>query len=122
MKFGADQSLTVTTAPVGRAALVTVSGPVDMHTAPRLQDELRGALAAPSSGPVVVDLTAVTFLGSAGLAVLVDAQHEAGDRQRSLALVVDHFRPAVVRPLEAAGLAGLFKSYAVLDDALAGES
>lgn len=53
-----------------RANVVTVTGEVDMATAP----ELREAIAAAdlSGGRLVLDLSAVTFLDSAGVAVLFD--------------------------------------------------
>jgi anti-sigma B factor antagonist len=116
---GNDQNLTISTAPLGHASLITVSGEIDMRTAPRLRTELRDVLAEPATGPVVVDLTAVTFLSSAGLAILADAHHEARRRGRPLALVVDHFTTAVIRPLQTVGLDGLVASYSVLGDASA---
>jgi anti-sigma B factor antagonist len=52
------------------ANVVTVTGEIDMATAP----ELREAIAAADlrQGRLVVDLSAVTFLDSAGVAVLFD--------------------------------------------------
>jgi anti-anti-sigma factor len=49
---------------------VVVAGEVDMASAPRLRAALSRAVAA--SGPLTVDLTAVSFLDSAGIAVLFD--------------------------------------------------
>jgi anti-sigma B factor antagonist len=52
--------------PDGRAG-IAVSGEIDMSNA----EAFRRALATAAQGdPVVVDLTAVTYLGSAGLSVL----------------------------------------------------
>jgi len=116
---GDYDTLAVTTAPVGRASLVTVSGEIDVRTAPRLRAELSEVLVGTTSGPVVVDLTAVTFISSAGLAILVDAHNEAQQRRRPLSLVVDHSTAAVTVPLQTAGLTGLIASYSTLDDALA---
>ncbi len=58
-----------------RAGCVTVTGEIDMETAPALREALATAAAAP--GPLVVDLSAVTFLDSAGVAALFD--HVADD-------------------------------------------
>ncbi|GAA3029431.1 STAS domain-containing protein [Actinokineospora globicatena] len=51
-------------------------GEIDMGTAPTLTDALRTAQ-EPAPPVVVVDLTDVTFLASAGLAVLVKATQRA---------------------------------------------
>jgi len=54
------------------AAVLTVSGELDLDTAPRLESAFR-RLAARRPRLVVVDLSAVDFLGSSGLAVLTSA-------------------------------------------------
>jgi anti-sigma B factor antagonist len=113
--------LAITTAPVGRASLITVSGEVDMHTAPQLRAEI-GEVLAERAGPVVLDLTAVTFVGSAGIAILVEAYHEAQQRGRSLAVVADHSTIAVIQPLHTAGLANLITSYSILGKSLTRET
>jgi len=62
--------LTVTpgTGPGGTPRL-TVTGEIDLGTAPVLARALE-ALEATTAGPVVVDLTAVEYLDSAGIGVL----------------------------------------------------
>jgi anti-sigma B factor antagonist len=86
-------------------AVVRVSGEVDMLTAPVLAEQVRALLAA-SDGPIrralVVDLTGVGFLGSAGLAVLADAAKIATERVITLRVVAASH--AVLRPLQVAGL------------------
>ena len=112
-------AITTATARIGLASVVTVGGEIDVHTAPRLRAELGEALAGHADGPAFVDLTAVTFISSAGLAVLVDASEEAQRRDRPFGLVVDHFASAVLLPLQTAGLTDHFATYSDVADAIA---
>lgn len=81
-----------------------VVGELDTLTAPLLQARLQEQQAAARA--VVLDLTDVTFLGSAGLAVLVGAKDDAAARDNRL-LVVPGSR-IVRRAMEATGLYPLF--------------
>jgi len=84
---------------------LTVVGEVDAFTAPML----RSAIASQLEGQpreLVLDLSAVEFLGSAGLAALVETQHSARDRDVALRLIATS--RAVTRPLESTGLIDLF--------------
>ncbi|WP_170211982.1 STAS domain-containing protein [Saccharothrix australiensis] len=72
--------------------VVSVAGEVDMDTAPRA----RAALQHPAA--VVLDLDEVTFFGSAGIQLLVDAHAMVED------LAVVATRRPVLRPLEVTGL------------------
>jgi anti-sigma B factor antagonist len=102
---------------IGAAVVVTVTGEVDMLTAPRLREAVRAALDDPRAGEVVIDLTAVTFLGSSGLAALVHARQDAARRGEPLRVVVDHARP-VIQPIKVTGLDGVLALYHRLDEAL----
>jgi anti-sigma B factor antagonist len=113
-----DELLTIEPARVGSAVVVAVKGEVDIATGPRLRAALSDALDEPGSGPVIVDLSEVTFLGSTGVAVLVDADWQANQRKRDLRVVVDRDRPAVVRPLESTGIDRLLSTYGDLQSAL----
>ena len=53
-----------------------VAGEIDMQVAPRLTEAI-GDLLRDGHDRVVVDLSAVTFLDSSGLASLVDGYHQA---------------------------------------------
>ena len=119
--YSRDQrdALTIDLARIGAASVVTVGGEVDAHTAPRLRAELSQVLAEHPDGPVFVDLTTVTFIGSAGLASLVDAHAEAQQRNRPFGLVVDHFAGTVIRPLQTVGLTDLFTTYSDVAEAIA---
>lgn len=106
------------------AVIVRVRGEVDGLTAPRLHDTLhdtlRGALQSPPDYPVILDLREVTFLGSAGLAVLARAATDAVEQggYKPLRVVVDHVRP-VLRPVQLSGLDNVLLLYHDLGDALA---
>jgi anti-sigma B factor antagonist len=86
------------------ARVVHVVGEIDTLTAPVLRTRLDEQVAAVPL--LVLDLTDVTFLGSAGLAVLVAAKDEADRRRHTLRLVPGS--RIVTRALEATGLLGIF--------------
>ncbi|MFF1607549.1 STAS domain-containing protein [Amycolatopsis sp. NPDC058278] len=68
--------LTVTTEQCGRTLVLVVDGDVDLHTAPAVRQALESAL---SRRPwrLVVDLSLVQFLNSAGLEILLAARRQA---------------------------------------------
>lgn len=99
----------------GEVAVVAASGVVDMLTAPQLEDALRKAVANKPEA-LVVDLTGVEFLASAGMGVLV-AAHDAADEGTRFCVVADG--PATSRPLKLVGIADIVPLYATLDEALA---
>ena len=84
---------------------VTVVGEVDTFTAPVLRSSLDTQLEQ-SPRELIIDLSGVQFLGSAGLAVLVETQKSARARGVGLRLVAT--TRAVTRPLEVTGLIELF--------------
>ena len=92
--------------PDARHALLVVEGEIDTMTAGALERALTTLLAEPSEA-LVVDLTAVTFLASSGLAVLIRAAHQAGERRLRLVSTAR----AVRRPIEITGSDQLFDLY-----------
>ena len=85
--------------------IVAAVGEVDAFTAPPLR-RLIDAQLERRPQKLVLDLSGIRFLGSAGLAVLVETHKAAGARDTTL-----HLRGtnrAVIRPLEVTGLIGLF--------------
>lgn len=108
--------LEVTTRRLPRAIVVDVRGEVDAYTRDRLAAAVQAALHE-STPIVVIDLSQVGFLGSPGLAVLVDAHTAAHAAGRLLRVVVAHRRP-VIRPLTVTGLAGYLTLFHGLADAL----
>lgn len=89
------------------ARVVHVVGEIDTLTAPVLRTRLDEQIAAVPL--LVLDLSDVTFLGSAGLAVLVAAKDEADRRRHNLKIVPGS--RIVMRALEATGLVQIFDVY-----------
>ncbi len=100
---------------VERVAVVSVSGVVDMLTSPQLETAIDDALERHPAG-VVIDFTAVDFLASAGMGVLVAAHDKAGS-EVAFSVVADG--PATSRPLKLVGIAEIVDMYRSLDEALA---
>ena len=99
---------------VGAATVITVSGELDIHTAPDLTEVLSPASAA--GQPVIVDLTDVTFMDSSGLSVFVTALKRAREAGTTLVLVVSE--PRVMRVFSITGIDTLIDIHATLDSAL----
>jgi anti-sigma B factor antagonist len=98
----------------GQAVVLTVAGEVDMLTAPRLTEAIEAALAAKPEA-LVVDLSKVEFLASAGMTALVTAQGEVVPPTR-FAVVADG--PATSRPIKLMGIDSVLPLYSTLDSAL----
>lgn len=98
------------------AAVLTVSGEIDMVTAPRFEEALSSAL---DKRPevLVVDLTHVEFFASTGLTALVSAFQQAGE-DNTLRVVASG--SATVRPLELTGLDQTIPTYRSVELAIAG--
>jgi anti-sigma B factor antagonist len=103
LHFVADDLLgiDVATASTDGTVLVCPDGEIDCMTAPVLRQALLSARQPPCTR-IVVDLAAVTFLNSAGLTVLAEAQHLA--QADAIRLTVRGGGCAVVRPLQITGL------------------
>ena len=102
-----DADALILTTQTGQDGTVTVSvaGEVDTFTAPTLRSALDAELER-RPPELVLDLRGVRFLGSAGLAVLVETKKSAGGRDIALRLIATT-RP-VTRPLEVTGLLAAF--------------
>jgi len=95
---------------------VTVDGELDLGTADQLHETLRSAI-ADGTGPIVLDLEALQFCDSAGLAVLVKTHNLlAGEGRR---LVIASPSTAVSRVLELSGLDQVIATATTSDDACA---
>ena len=101
-----DDVITLSTSTDANGTVtVTVVGEVDTFTAPVLRSTLDGQLEQ-QPRELVIDLSGVQFLGSAGLAVLVETQKSSRAREVDLRLIAT--TRAVTRPLEVTGLIDLF--------------
>ncbi|GLW89677.1 hypothetical protein Aglo03_04930 [Actinokineospora globicatena] len=85
---------------------VQVTGDLDVVTAPALAEALSRARidvrAVPGAIGIVLDLRTVSFLGAAGMRVMVHAHHTFTAAGFGLRLIAD--QPAVTRPLALTGL------------------
>ncbi|MGB3440507.1 MAG: STAS domain-containing protein [Actinophytocola sp.] len=98
------------------AVVVEVAGEVDLDSASRLRETIAVALDEAEGDNCVVDLTDVTYLGSAGLTALLEASRDAEARQERLRIVVDGNRP-VIRAIELTGLDQVLHLYHSIDEA-----
>jgi anti-sigma B factor antagonist len=87
------------------AVTVTATGEVDTLTAPAFSSVLNTALQR-RPPELVIDLSGIRFLGSAGLTVLVEAHEAAHDRDVELRLIAT--TRAVTGALTVTGLIDLF--------------
>ena len=104
--------MTVEAVTSAGSCTVTVRGDVDTDSAPDLRACLLDVLGRPEVSSVELDLTGVTFLGSAGLTALVVAHQDAQRAGRAVRIRCGASR-AVTRPL---ALTGLSTVLTVVDD------
>ena len=102
--IGDLRRMEVQAGPAGTNTL-RVLGEIDLVTVPRLRSRAMAELAR-TSGRLILDLRRVSFLGSSGLAVLLEIRQEALRHDIGLQLVTAS--RAVLRPLIATGLIELF--------------
>jgi anti-anti-sigma factor len=101
----------------GHTVVVSVAGEVDHNTVGALHVELDTALAlATPPAPVVLDLTGVTFFGSAGLNELVLQHLRAGENRTPLRVVAAHRQ--VLHPIQLTDLHNLLRLFPDRADAL----
>jgi anti-sigma B factor antagonist len=111
---GTDPIKTTVTRHDG-AAVLAVHGEVDVATVGAMESAITEAL---SGGPaaLVIDLTDVGFLASAGLQVLVATRERLGDGAQ-FAVVAEG--PATSRPIQLTGLDQILSLHSTLAEALA---
>lgn len=102
--------LDVTSRLTEKGALVEAVGEVDLTTASLLREPLMEAVDSSEKLPVIVDLSRVDFIDSAGLALLVEARKRLAPEGRTLHILLTQGRQPerVLRPAwRAAALAVL---------------
>ncbi len=107
--------LAVSSQQVNGITVLTVLGEIDTASVPVLADKANRALI---DGPaaLVIDLTDVEFLSSAGLEVLVRTHHAGGAATK---VVVVAAGPATSRPITLTGVDQIVPLYSALDEAIA---
>ncbi len=98
----------------GGVAVVEAKGEIDMYTAQRLREVLRGALEKVNK--VVVDLSEVRFIDSTGLGVLIGGLRRAREKGGDLVLASPSER--VKRILEITNLTQVLPSFDQVEEAI----
>jgi anti-sigma B factor antagonist len=116
MRFAAN-ILDVREGRLDGAQVLEVSGELDAASAPALRERL-AEVATRGDGPLVIDLSILSFIDSTGLSVLLNAKRRLTRRQRGFALVCPpgHVR----RILEVTRLTDTLACHATREEALAG--
>lgn len=94
--------------PAPRVVVVQVSGELDMSSAPDLDRVLGPLLSGSPARGLVLDLTELTFLGSYGIAALVQLHNRTIEAETTTALCLVGLRPAVARILTLTGVLAMF--------------
>ena len=102
--------------PIDAGVIVAVAGEIDLLTADQLREALEAEVVRREL--VVVDLTAVEFLSSSGLAALALAHRAAVEAGRELRLVAGN--RVTLRPIQITGIADEIGVFATVADAVAG--
>lgn len=114
--MSANGALTTSVEHRDDSAVLRVQGVVDLATGDALQQAIDDLIATRPSA-LVVDLSAVDFLASVGLQILV-ATHERLSPSARFAVVADG--PATSRPIQLTRLDEVIALYPTLDEALSG--
>jgi anti-sigma B factor antagonist len=85
----------------GQTLTLRAQGEIDVSTAPELRRHLEEAVAGGATR-VVADLTAVDFIDSAGIGVLVEGHRRLEEADRALVLRVSN--PSTLRVLAMTGM------------------
>jgi anti-sigma B factor antagonist len=96
--------------------VVEIGGDVDLITAPEINEFLR-ARSAEDVQHLAIDLRGVTFLGSAGISMLIRELHRV-DQDHELHLLGVAGNPRVGHVLELTGVTKMFSCYPGLSELL----
>ena len=99
----------------GNAVVLSAEGIVDMAAAPTLTDQIR-AILRERPAALVVDLTAVSFLATAGMSVLMEANRKSEELAIPFRVVARG--PVTVKPMQLLGIDDLLAIYPTVSTAL----
>lgn len=80
--------LTVDQRNTEKGAVLTVAGELDLTTVPLAREALLGLVTSEQMSSVIVDLSQVEFIDSAGLALLVEARKRLAANSRLLYVIL----------------------------------
>jgi anti-sigma B factor antagonist len=106
-----DLEFAITRETTDTTTVVSVRGDVDVATSPQLRAELQSAIDG-GAKEVVVDVTGMDFIDSAGLGVLIGALKRA--REANAGLVLRGVQPS---PRKVLGITGLDDMFTIEGDA-----
>lgn len=98
----------------GRATVVALDGELDSGSAPAVQERL--AALVPSDGRVLVDMSAVPYMSSAGLRTMLLLYRNAQAVGTSICLV--GLSPELRQMMDATGFLGYFPLHDTVEDGL----
>lgn len=113
----AAPGLSVLVEPHGEAVVLNVAGEIDLATAPQLGESITAAMQQEPE-TLVVDLSDVDFLASAGMAVLIGCHQQAKGNLRFRIVATGS---ATFRPMELTGMTEEISIYPTRDEALAAD-
>jgi anti-sigma B factor antagonist len=87
------------------ASLITVTGDVDLYTSPRMRAAVMKAIPQ-AKGPVAVDLRAVAYMDSSGVATLIEGLRAANQKNVTFVLLAPS--PPVMKVLQLSRLDAVF--------------
>jgi len=99
--------------------IVTVSGEIDLFTAPEFKQRMSAPIDAGRSH-LVVDLSRTTFIDSSSLGVLIGAHRRLKLRGGALLVVCDS--EAIAKTFKITGLDGVFTLAGSVDEALSDDA
>lgn len=99
----------------GDACVVTLTGEVDVYTAPVLRERLIEAIET-QCPLVVIDMTAVGFIDSSGLGVLVSALKRVRERDAQMRIATG--QEAILKVFRITGLDRVFETCNTVAEAL----
>jgi anti-sigma B factor antagonist len=108
--------LSVMSRQEGAHTIVSVSGEIDVYTAPGLRERLNDEVAS-GHYDLIIDMAGVDFLDSTGLGVLVNGLKRTRQHDGSLRLVCSQEK--ILKVFRITGLVKIFSIHSSLDDALA---
>jgi anti-sigma B factor antagonist len=102
-------NLEISVDPVGKDAVVRVTGRIDVDSSPDLRDRLRTLLSeAALPQAIIVDLSGVPYIETSGVATLIEALRAARHRQISFRL--QGLSGASLRLFQVTGVLALFQA------------
>jgi anti-sigma B factor antagonist len=113
----ASRKLDVHESPIDGVTLLSVRGELDALTAQKLVEAIAGALTKVQVG-LIVELSEVTFLATAGVTALLDGQRVARSSGKQFGVIADG--PAASRPLTVTGADRMLDLYPTVDAAMKG--